>query len=317
MNERGDAIEVRGLTRRFGDLTAVDHLDLTIPGGAIYGFLGPNGSGKTTTIRLLSGLLRPTSGEIRVLGLDIPRQSEKLKRHIGYMTQGFSLYEDLTVRENLSFIAAVQALPRHRARQRVDALLSEYQLREQAPKAAGHLSGGQRQRLALAAAVLHEPELLFLDEPTAGVDPQSRREFWDKLFELSDIGTTILVSTHYMDEAERCHELAILAAGSLTARGAPQDMMEDIDAQVVEITTPRPRDTLKLLDSDERIIGASQIGHQVRVQLPATTHTPEQFLGQLLNAAGIEAQCRSAPASLEDVFVVTTRGYNAGGERAD
>jgi ABC-2 type transport system ATP-binding protein len=208
------AIEARGLTRRFGDLTAVDRVTLAIPNAQIYGFLGPNGSGKSTAIRMLCGLLKPTAGEATVLGLSVPRQAEELRSRIGYMTQQFSLYEDLTVRENLDFIGEVYSLSRQRRRQRVEALLALYDLTERPDQYAGTLSGGQRQRLALAAATLHEPELLFLDEPTSAVDPQSRRDFWESLFALCDAGTTILVSTHQMDEAERCHSLAILDRGA-------------------------------------------------------------------------------------------------------
>ncbi len=177
-------MHAQGLTRRFGDLLAVDKVDLTVPRGQVYGFLGPNGSGKSTTIRMLCGLLEPSAGQIEVLGLAVPEQAEALRRRIGYMTQRFSLYEDLSVRENLEFLAAIQGLPRNQARQRVDALLQQYRLQDRQPQLAGTLSGGQKQRLALAGAVVHSPELLFLDEPTSAVDPESRRDFWEALFEL-------------------------------------------------------------------------------------------------------------------------------------
>lgn len=175
----------------------MDNVDLTVPRGQVYGFLGPNGSGKSTTIRMLCGLLEPSAGQIEVLGLAVPEQAEALRRRIGYMTQRFSLYEDLSVRENLEFLAAIQDLPRLQARQRVDTLLQQYRLQDRQPQLAGTLSGGQKQRLALAGAVVHSPELLFLDEPTSAVDPESRRDFWEALFELADAGTTELVSTHY------------------------------------------------------------------------------------------------------------------------
>ncbi|MBW3567770.1 MAG: ABC transporter ATP-binding protein, partial [Proteobacteria bacterium] len=203
-------MRARGLTRHFGALVAVDHVDLDIPRAQIYGFLGPNGSGKSTTIRMLCGLLKPTAGEAEVLGFRVPADSEQVRRRIGYMTQKFSLYEDLSARENLEFLADVYTLPKQHAKQRIENALENYFLVEQANQRSGTLSGGQKQRLALAAATLHEPELLILDEPTSAVDPQSRRDFWDKLFELANGGVTILVSTHYMDEAERCHRLAIL-----------------------------------------------------------------------------------------------------------
>jgi ABC-2 type transport system ATP-binding protein len=174
-------VHARGLTRRFGDLLAVDNVDLSVPRGQVYGFLGPNGSGKSTTIRMLCGLLEPSAGRIEVLGLSVPEQAEALRRRIGYMTQRFSLYEDLSVRENLEFLAAIQDLPRVQARQRVEALLQQYRLHDRQPQLAGTLSGGQKQRLALAGAVVHSPELLFLDEPTSAVDPESRRDFWEAL----------------------------------------------------------------------------------------------------------------------------------------
>src|SRR5687767_14927913 len=211
------AIVTRGVTRRFRERVAVDRLALTIPRARVSCFLGPNGSGKSTTMRMLCGLLTPSEGEASVLGLAVPRDAETLRRRPGYMTQRFSLYEDLTVRENLEFLAAVHDLPRAAARPRIDALLDEFAMTKRASQLAGTLSGGQRQRLALAGAILHQPELLVLDEPTSAVDPQSRRDFWEALFELAERGVTILVSTHFMDEAERCHELAILDRGRLVA----------------------------------------------------------------------------------------------------
>ena len=217
------AILARGLSRHFGDVVAVDRVDLDIPSGQIYGFLGPNGSGKTTIIRTLCGLLTPTAGDVSVLGLAIPRQAEALRRRIGYMTQKFSLYDDLTVQENMQFMARIYGLKRQKAQARIEQLLERYALADMRDRFASAMSGGQRQRLALAVATLHEPTLLFLDEPTSAVDPENRRDFWEKLFDLSDAGTTILVSTHYMDEAERCHQLAILETGKLPKQGTPRD----------------------------------------------------------------------------------------------
>ena len=234
-SEEGRAIRVRGLTKRFGALVAVDDVDLDIPRRHVYGFLGPNGSGKSTTIRMLCGLLTPTAGDIEVLGLRIPEQAEQLRTRIGYMTQKFSLFEDLTVRENLEFLAAVQDIPRVQARRRIDELVEQYHFQDRQKQLAGTMSGGQKQRLALAGAVIHQPELLFLDEPTSAVDPESRRDFWEKLFELADAGTTLLVSTHYMDEAERCHELAYIAYGRLLARGTQGEIIDAAGLTVVEV----------------------------------------------------------------------------------
>ena len=227
-------ISASGLTRKFGSLVAVDNVDLEIPGGTIYGFLGPNGSGKSTTIRMLCGLLTPSAGKATILGMDSRKESEALKQQIGYMTQRFSLYEDLTVRENLQFISEIYALSRSRRKTRIDELLADFNLVQQIKQRAGTLSGGQKQRLALAAATLHQPKILFLDEPTSAVDPQNRRDFWETLFELADQGTTILVSTHYMDEAARCHSLAILDQGVKVADGTPRELGEGISSHVFE-----------------------------------------------------------------------------------
>src|SRR5215469_5764424 len=221
------AIRAQGLTRRFGSFTAVAGVDLAIPRGKVYGFLGPNGAGKSTTIRMLCGLLEPSAGTAEVLGHRMPQNAETLRRKLGYMTQNFSLYADLTVRENLEFMAEIFTLPRASRGTRIATVMERYFLGDLAERRAGSMSGGQKQRLALAAATLHGPELLFLDEPTSAVDPQSRRDFWDRLFELAAAGTTILVSTHLMDEAERCHGLAIISRGKLVAEGTPKQLMAD------------------------------------------------------------------------------------------
>jgi ABC-2 type transport system ATP-binding protein len=217
------AIDVRDLSKCFGTLQAVDHISIQIEQGHITGFLGPNGSGKTTTLRMLCGLLTPDSGSGQVLGLDFPREAEAIKRQTGYMTQRFSLYRDLTIEENLTFIARVYGLDRISAR--VDETLDKLGLTKRRKQLAGQLSGGWQQRLALAAATMHEPKLLLLDEPTAGVDPQARRDFWDEIHRLADGGITVLVSTHYMDEAERCHEIAYIFNGALIARGTADDVI--------------------------------------------------------------------------------------------
>jgi ABC-2 type transport system ATP-binding protein len=211
------AVDVRGLDKSYGDKHVVQDLTIQVGAGKITGFLGPNGSGKTTTLRMLCGLLTPDAGEGEVLGLDFRRHAEAIKRQTGYMTQKFSLYEDLSIRENLDFVARIYGLDRRRAR--VDEALDRLGLANRQKQLAGSLSGGWKQRLALAACVLHQPRLLLLDEPTAGVDPQARREFWDEIHALSGEGLTVMVSTHYMDEAERCHDIAYIAYGKLMARG--------------------------------------------------------------------------------------------------
>jgi ABC-2 type transport system ATP-binding protein len=305
-----DAIVARALTRRFASLVAVDHLDLSIPRASVYGFLGPNGSGKTTAIRLMCGLLEPSAGEVTVLGLQMPQMAEKLRRRIGYMTQRFSLFEDMSVRENLEFMGEIYSLPGRARRKRVDELLELYRLTRQEKQRAGTLSGGQKQRLALAAAVLHEPELLFLDEPTSAVDPENRREFWESLFQLSDAGTTILVSTHYMDEAERCHALAILDHGRLMAEGAPRQLMNDIDAVVVEIETPHPRQVREAISKLEGLLSVAQLGTQLRALFSRQSREPLQQVESALSASHEESSDASihlVRANLEDVFVVATR----------
>jgi len=220
------AIDVHDLSKCFGTVQAVNHISIQIEQGHITGFLGPNGSGKTTSLRMLCGLLTPDSGSGRVLGLEFPREAAAIKRQTGYMTQRFSLYEDLTIDENLAFIARVYSLDRVSAR--VSDSLEKLGLTDRRNQLAGQLSGGWKQRLALAAAVLHEPRLLLLDEPTAGVDPQARRDFWDEIHRLADEeGITVLVSTHYMDEAERCHEIAYIFNGNLIARGTADQLIAD------------------------------------------------------------------------------------------
>ena len=308
------AIVATGLTRRFGRLTAVDDVSLEIPRAGIYGFLGPNGSGKSTTIRMLCGLLVPSAGSVEVLGHRMPGDAELLRRQLGYMTQRFSLWDDLTVAENLEFMARIFGLRAATRERRIAQLLQEYDLERITSQRAGTMSGGQRQRLALAAATLHEPELLLLDEPTSAVDPQSRRDFWESLFALVRRGTTILVSTHYMDEAERCHRLAILAEGRLVAEGVPRDLMRDIAAAVVEIECEEVAAAHAALAGDEHIRSVAQLGTRLHALLDRDTPAPERRVSERLSAAGVAARVSAVPANLEDVFVVAT-GFRAGSAR--
>jgi ABC-2 type transport system ATP-binding protein len=303
----GTAIHARGLSKSFGHVHAVNNLDLEIPRGRIYGFLGPNGSGKSTTIRMLCGLLIPSAGEMTVLGHEIPADAEALRLKVGYMTQKFSLYEDLTVKENLGFIADVYTLDRKFKKQRLAEAVDRYQLQKFLLQRAGTLSGGQRQRLALAAATLHQPELLFLDEPTSAVDPENRRAFWESLFDLVNEGTTILVSTHYMDEAERCHQLAILDQGHLVAEGSPSHLSENIDAQVVRVLSSQPRRASKVLSANDWVRSVAQIGNELRVLIKSGHPAAEQSVHDAVLAEGLEvSSCSLDKASLEDVFVAAT-----------
>lgn len=313
-----DALAIRacGMSKDFGGLRAVDRMDLRVARGQVYGFLGPNGSGKSTSIRMLCGLLTPTAGRIEVLGLRIPEQAEALRRRIGYMTQHFSLFADLTVRENLEFLAAIQGLPRRAGARRVDELLREYRFSDRAGQLAGALSGGQKQRLALAGAVIHRPELLFLDEPTSAVDPELRRDFWEKLFELADGGTTILVSTHYMDEAERCHRLAILDRGRLVADDSPAALTGALSGRTLEVRCAQPRQAKQRLLALPGVLSVAQIGNSLRVLVAERQGSGAAArIGQAL--AGLAAQVRPTRPNLEDVFVAVTRhdGGPAGGAR--
>jgi ABC-2 type transport system ATP-binding protein len=311
----GLAIRAHGLTKRFGTLVAVDHVDLAVPKRQVYGFLGPNGSGKSTTIRMLCGLLTPSEGTIDVLGLSIPSQAEALRTRIGYMTQKFSLFDDLTVRENLEFMADVQALARAKARQRVAELIDEYRFSDRQRQLAGTLSGGQKQRLALACAVIHEPELLFLDEPTSAVDPESRRDFWEKLFELTDKGTTLLVSTHYMDEAERCHRIAILDHGALVADGTPMELTAGLDGRTLLVAASDPRRAQQAIVHIEGVISVAQIGNSLRV-LTDGRDDVQRNVADALARAGQRGDVEPVHASLEDVFVAATHRTDTPAGRA-
>ncbi|MGS0689742.1 ABC transporter ATP-binding protein [Shewanella sp. 30m-9] len=297
-------IKTTQLCRDFGSLKAIQNLDFEVEKGQIYGFLGPNGCGKTTAIRMLTGLLLPTSGEIEVLGLKLPQDAETLRLKIGYMTQKFSLYDDLTVKENLKFIAKIYGLSRREQTARIQELLHTYGLNEKADQLAGSMSGGQKQRLGLAAATMHKPELLFLDEPTSAVDPENRRDFWEKLFDLCEQGTTILVSTHYMDEAERCHKLAILEAGVKRADGSPDELMHNMGAQVVEVESSNLRQLKQVLMALPEVISAAQLGSRLRVLVKDSCSDPIGLLSEQgplsLSAVNI------VRPSLEDVFVTCT-----------
>jgi ABC-2 type transport system ATP-binding protein len=299
------AIRARGLTKRFGALVAVNDVDLSVRKATVYGFLGPNGSGKSTTIRMLCGLLTPSAGEIEVLGLKIPAQAETLRLHIGYMTQNFSLFNDLTVRENLEFLAAIQGLARVPTRTRVDELLEQYDFADRQRQLAGTLSGGQKQRLALAGAVIHRPELLFLDEPTSAVDPELRRDFWEKLFDLVDAGTTLLVSTHYMDEAERCHRIAILDRGCLRADGTPAELTQALAGRCLLVHAERPRSARKVLARMPGVLSVAQIGNVLRVLCDDGGAALEWFR-TALREANLPAEVEPGTPNLEDVFVAST-----------
>ena len=296
------AIDVHDLCKSFGALTAVNHFSIQIEQGHITGFLGPNGSGKTTTLRMLCGLLTPDSGSGQVLGLEFPREAEAIKRQTGYMTQRFSLYEDLTIEENLNFIARVYSLDN--VARRVSDTLEKLGLADRRKQLAGQLSGGWKQRLALAAAVMHEPKLLLLDEPTAGVDPQARRDFWDEIHRLSDEGLTVLVSTHYMDEAERCHEIAYIFNGDLIARGTADQVIEQSKLVTFEAEGPRADRLARELTGKPGVDMVAPFGAALHV-----SGTDRAKLEQAIEPFRKEPwRWSEVPPSLEDVFIHLMRG---------
>lgn len=304
-------IVARGLTRRFGDLLAVDDVHLDVKRGEIFGFVGANGAGKSTLIRMLLGLLRPTSGTADILGLRIPEQAESLRPRVGYMTQRFSLYEDLSVQENLDFAGEVFGFDHTTRRERVQELLEEYELTERRDQRVGTLSGGWKQRLALATATVHRPEIILLDEPTAAVDPERRRLFWEKLFELAAGGTTVLVSTHYMGEAARCHRLCLLREGRNAALGTPRALTRALQGRVVEIRTEPIEGALTALKTHRWIASVTQFGKRVHVLLGPQAPRDERALPELialLQQTGQRAAGEPADPNLDDILVAVTRG---------
>ncbi|WP_088307629.1 ABC transporter ATP-binding protein [Novosphingobium sp. B 225] len=290
------AIAVRGLTKRFGARTVVDNVDLTVMPGRICGFLGPNGSGKTTTLRMICGLLIPDAGEGEVLGLDLKTRRRAIKHQIGYMTQKFGLFSDLSIAENLEFIARVYGLDNRKVR--VDAALERLGLDSRRDQLAGKLSGGWKQRLALAAAVLHEPKILLLDEPTAGVDPKARREFWDQIHTLAADGMTVLVSTHYMDEAERCHEIAYIAYGVMLARGTIAEVIAGSGLKALQGEGPGADRLGAQLEALEGVEMAAPFGTTLHVcgpDLPALRRAVSPWADRITFS--------EAEPTLEDVFI--------------
>ncbi|EKO3831749.1 ABC transporter ATP-binding protein [Vibrio harveyi] len=299
------AIQAENVVKKFGDFTAINNITLNVPKGSIYGFLGPNGCGKSTTIRVLTGLLSPSEGNVDVLGLEVPRQSELLRLKIGYMTQKFSLYDDLSVQENLEFIGQIFGMDTKALKARIEEQLATYGLDQLRKQRVGGMSGGQKQRLSLAAATMHKPELLFLDEPTSAVDPENRRDFWEQLFDLSDQGTTILVTTHYMDEAERCHRLAIMEAGEIRADGEPEQLMAQMGVNIVEVKADNLRELKEKVIKREEVRSAAQLGIRLRILIHQHIEQPINWLIQTFpELAGCEMNI--ARPSLEDVFVSVT-----------
>jgi len=304
-------IEARGLTRRFGDLTAVDALDVDVARGEVFGFLGPNGAGKSTLIRMLVGLLPPSAGSARVLGLEMPAEAERLRPRLGYMTQRFSLYDDLSVEENLEFAAEIFGLSRRERRERVEQSLVDFGLEARRRQRPAHLSGGWKQRLALATATIHRPELLFLDEPTAGVDPDNRRRFWDKIFELAADGATVLVSTHYMDEAVRCHRLCVVRDGRAAAVGAPTVLTGALKGRVLQLGAAPVDEAITALRTLPSVTSVTQLGGRVHVLLAPDRDAEREgpaLAAHLSRAGMVCSEAEVADPNLEDVFVALLAG---------
>jgi ABC-2 type transport system ATP-binding protein len=300
-----NAIEVRDLTRTFGSFIAVDHVTFDVRQGEVFGFLGSNGAGKSTTIRMLCGLLKPTSGAARVGGVDVGRDPEGVKRRIGYMSQKFSLYEQLTVDQNIRFFGGIYGITGARFDERRGFVLDMAGLRGREQTKTADLAGGWRQRLALGCAILHEPKIVFLDEPTGGVDPVSRRQFWMLIDDLSDRGVTVLVTTHYLDEAEHCHRIAIIHAGKMAALGSTRELKAIFDHRsILEVQAADPVQTMKLLDATPGVQKTSIFGTAVHAVVQATADDAARLLRDRLQNAnvGLQAIAPVAP-SLEDVFL--------------
>lgn len=298
------AVETQGLTRRFGDFVAVDHVTLAVEPGEVFGFLGPNGSGKTTTIRMLCGLLAPSSGEGRVLGLDVGRDSEAIKARIGYMSQKFSLYADLTVLENLSFYADVYSVSGKERRKRIGELIELAGLVGRERELTGALSGGWKQRLALACAIVHRPQMLFLDEPTGGVDPEARRAFWDLIYNLANSGVTVFVTTHYMDEAEHCNRIGMMHGGKLIALDTPAGLKRGVIAGDMLEIEGTPQDLARdLLISHPGVRDVAPHGARLHATVDNAPLRARELLASL-QTNGIEnIHVAQVEPSLEDVFV--------------
>ena len=309
-------IECEKLTKRFGHFTAVDHVSFSVGKGSIFGFLGPNGSGKSTVIRMLCGLLEPSDGLGRIAGFDVARQTEEIKQLIGYMSQKFSLYDELTVHENLSFYGRLYGLRGAEFKQRYDKLVALTHIEPYINRRAGLLSGGWRQRLAMACSLMHQPTVLFLDEPTAGIDPVARRELWDLLFEFSSRGMTLFVTTHYMDEAERCSHVGYIYMSKLVVCGEPDDLKQlplvnPADARRIDVTCDHVTVGLQALRRAPGVRTATVFGQSMH--LLVDKEMPEEFIRAELAKAGIpHADIRSIAPSLEDVFVALTAGRNGG-----
>ncbi len=304
MSESDGAIVVEDLTKRFGDFVAVDHISFTIEEGEVFGFLGPNGAGKSTTIRMLSGLLLPSEGRATVAGADVATETETLRRRIGYMPQLFSLYSDLTVQENLEFYGGLYDIGPSRIDERIGELTELLDLFDVLDQLTETLSTGWRQRAGLACAIVHQPPIVFLDEPTSGVDQSARQQFWDLISDLAAEGTTVLVTTHLMEEAERCTRLGMISRGEIIAMDTPNALLATLEGLVFSAEPQRPMDALDALGDQDWVQDASLSGNRVRVRVADETEDPQERLKRALDEEGIGVDSiESTRPSLEDVFV--------------
>ncbi|HEY1241171.1 MAG TPA: ABC transporter ATP-binding protein [Bryobacteraceae bacterium] len=304
MNPNGNAVEIRDLVKAFGSFVAVDHVSLTVKKGEILGFLGPNGAGKSTTIRMLCGLLTPTSGEASVSGFDVRTQPEEIRRSIGYMSQKFSLYDDLTVDENIDFFSGMYGVPRERRRERKEYVLEMANLKERRDAITGTLSGGWKQRLALGCAILHDPPVVFLDEPTSGVDPIARGAFWNLIHDLAETGHTVFVSTHYMDEAEYCHRLALMYQGKVIALGTPDELKRDLNGhKLLRLDAAALLETMRALEGVPGVVESAVFGSGLHVVVNDGEAVMDRIRKKLEEEKIEIRRLEPITPSLEDVFV--------------
>ncbi|HEY7678913.1 MAG TPA: ABC transporter ATP-binding protein [Terriglobia bacterium] len=305
------AVQVKALERRFGRFTAVNRISFEVARGEVFGFLGPNGAGKSTTIRMLCGILAPTGGEGTVAGLDLRTEAEQIKARIGYMSQRFSLYEDLTVEENIDFFSGIYGIPTETRGARKQWVLEMADLLPHRRSRTAALSGGWKQRLALGCALLHEPPILFLDEPTSGVDPLSRRRFWDLINQLSEQGVTVLVTTHYMDEAEHCDRIALIYRGELIASGTPEELRQGtVAGDILEVVTERPADALREVEAAPAVRRASLYGNALHVAVRNASEAAPAIRARLEGGGFSVERIEVIPPSMEDVFVSLVQAYD-------
>jgi ABC-2 type transport system ATP-binding protein len=298
------AVEVNDLVKRFGDFVAVDHVSFSVRRGEIFGFLGPNGAGKSTTIRMLCALLLPTSGRAMVGGLDLAVSAEAVRKNIGYMSQRFSLYDDLTVAENIDFFSGIYQVPAGRRAERKEYVLAMSDLRDRRDTMTRLLPGGLKQRLALGCAILHQPPILFLDEPTSGVDPIARRTFWSLIYQLSDEGHTVFVSTHYMDEAEYCHRLALMYRGRIIALGSPQELKDHLRSHnLMNLVSSDLLESMKILERTTGVLDVAVFGGGLHVTVQEPAATGERIRGALRDRNISIRNLELIQPSMEDIFV--------------